>query len=75
MSKASEWAKTPAAELGTLLRPNHPHQQLLALAERNGDLYMELRHVPTAVIGASISPDQALALAHWILDVFGEKED
>jgi hypothetical protein len=53
-------------------RPNHPSQHGLALVERNGGLYLELGHRGVTLVGASLDPAEAMALARWILDTFGE---
>ena len=73
MSKASDWAfADQPAVLAHRFRPNHPSQSGLAMVERDGGLYLELRHPGMALVGASLSVVEALTLARWILDVFAE---
>jgi len=75
MSRASEWAKQPSKHLlAHKPTPNHPGQECLVLVERSGDCYLEITHVGSArvVVGASFVPEQALALAAWLIATFGE---
>ena len=71
MSKASDWREGERL-LSCTFQPNHPLQSGLALVERGGALYVELRHKGIALVGASLAPAEACGLAHWILDTYEE---
>jgi hypothetical protein len=79
VSKASEWALINDTadlvnqSLGRTFRLNHPEQRGRVMVERDGNFYLEIRHDGIASVGGSMRPKDAVALAEWILDTFGEE--
>ena len=68
MSKASEWAKL---EEQMQLQIS---QARIAKAESPGVVLISFGIAGEIAEQIAYSPDEALVLARWILDIFGEKE-
>lgn len=74
-SKAAEWAKmsAPVQLLALRFKPVHPYQDGVAMVQRDGGLYLELSHQDpkrSYVVGASLTPEDAIQLGNWLLDIF-----
>jgi hypothetical protein len=67
MSKASEWAMTFKKRPRFWLPSSEESGALELVAEVSDSGRLNLR-------GSVATPDKALALARWILDVFGEED-
>lgn len=77
MSKASEWAKRVAEAAPTDFTEGEALTCAVSLSTLDGvrmeiEIFDASDDVETRLC-AYLKPDRALALAHWILDTFGEK--